>query len=85
MTVLIIVVIALAALFGWLLLELARTSGSERLPRALAGALAQPLAIRSAMIRRRESAQRTEPDVPDEGEVELAIRERLYGSSSRPR
>jgi hypothetical protein len=86
----IIVSIATAGLFAWLLVVLARASFEIRVPRALAGARIGSVAARAirstpSPVERRQEPERSDPSVVPPEDVELAVRERLYGSSPRAR
>jgi hypothetical protein len=89
MVFVLIVSVATAGLFAWLVMTLSRTTFELRVPRALAGVLhASPFsAIPSEPPSAPEAAESGEADpavIPDDS-VELAVRERLYGSRARRR
>jgi hypothetical protein len=90
MIIVILVGVATAALVGWLMIVLARFAPEVRVPRALAlGRLAPSAyrAIRTAPARLQVSPEAPEPDPERESpeDVELAVRERLYGTRSGSR
>ncbi len=97
MTVVIVVCVATAALIGWLMLVLAGVATDIRVPRGPALGRLGPSAfrvIRDAPARlharpeQRHSTtdqQRAEPAELGPEDVELAVRERLYGGRSGSR
>jgi hypothetical protein len=69
--VIVLVIVATAVLFAWLAIELGRMAfGEIRLPRPFAGVRAGPAGVPGG----------PGPWVGDDAEVELVVRERLYGS-----
>jgi hypothetical protein len=90
MIALVIVSIATAGLFAWLMLALARDSFEIRVPRALAGVRISSVAARAIRSSPRpvESGREpghADPEAAPAEDVELAVRERLYGTRTRPR
>jgi hypothetical protein len=92
MTVVIVVCVATAVLIGWLMVLLARAATEIRVPRALALGRLGPSAYRAIRAAPARLHPRPEPREPsaepqsrghselDPEDVELAVRERLYGT-----
>jgi hypothetical protein len=90
MIVVILVGVATAALIGWLMVLLARATTEIRLPRTLALGRLGPSAYRvirtaPARLQVRPEAREPDPERQSPEDVELAVRERLYGARSGSR
>jgi hypothetical protein len=86
----VIVSIATAGLFAWLMVALARASFEIRVPRALAvgrisSAASRVIRPNPKPVESRREPERLDPEAVPPEDVELAVRERLYGTRARAR
>jgi hypothetical protein len=90
MIVVVLVGVATAAMVGWLMVVLARFATEIRVPRTLALGRLGPSAYRviraaPARLQMRPESRKADQERESPEDVELAVRERLYGARSGSR